>query len=227
MASRILVTEDNPDISRLLCDFLRQEGYEVTAAFSGSEAALLLERERFDLMLLDLMLPGLSGEELLARVRESSSLPIIVLSAKGKEDKYRVLRMGADDFISKPFDLQEVAVRAEVQLRRRRTLERPETMLRFKHLTLDEENLRAEVNGAPLSLTAREWGILALLLRYPKKVFTRQNLFESVWGSEYLGDDNTIHVHISNLRAKLTRLDPGEEYIKTVWGIGFKLSDGT
>lgn len=227
MANRILVTEDDADINRLLTDLLVREGYEPVSAYSGSEARLLLGQESFDLILLDLMLPGMSGEELIAQIRQKSTVPIIVLSAKGREDKYQVLRMGADDFIAKPFDLEEVAIRVEVQLRRCRGFSAKEGggVLRFKALSLDLENLSAEVKGTPLSLTAREMGILTLLMRYPKKVFTRQNLFETVWNDSYMGDENTINVHISNLRAKIAKLDPGEEYIKTVWGIGFKLAD--
>lgn len=229
MANHILVVEDDPDINRLLAGLFERQGHQVTAAFSGTEARLLLPqigKGFFQLILLDLMLPGLSGEELIPEIRRESIVPIIVLSAKGRDDKYQVMKAGADDFISKPFELEDVSVRAEAQLRRYTCFSVPSrTILRHKKLELDLDNLTARVAGQPLSLTAREMGILSLLMQYPGKVFTRQNLFETVWQGEYLGDDNTIHVHISNLRSKLAKLDPGESYIQTVWGIGFKLAD--
>lgn len=224
MGVRILIVEDDADINRLLERILVKAGYDTTAAFSGSEARLL-KPQTFDLILLDLMLPGATGEELIAEIRQSSTVPIIVISAKGQEDKLNALKSGADDFIAKPFDVEEVKVRIQSLLRRAREFSSPAasgSRLALGKLTLDPESREAEVEGQPLILTAREFDILALLLRYPNKVFTRQNLFETVWGDDYLGDDNTINVHISNLRSKLQKLDPKGEYIATVWGIGFK-----
>ena len=224
MPFRILIVEDDPDINRLLSRILAKAGYDTTSAFSGSEARLLKPRS-FDLVLLDLMLPGATGEELIEEIRRDSTVPIIVISAKGQEDKLNVLKSGADDFISKPFDVEEVQVRVQTLLRRTREFSAPAgapERLTLGGLTLDPESREAEVNGQPLALTAREFDILALLLRYPNKVFTRQNLFETVWGENYLGDDNTMNVHISNLRSKLQKLDPEGEYISTVWGVGFK-----
>lgn len=225
MPIQILIVEDDPDINHLLRRILENEGYAVTAAFSGSEARLLLNRDAFDLIVLDLMLPGATGEELVAEIRKGKTTPILIISAKGQEDKLQVLKMGADDFISKPFDVEEVAVRAYSLLRRSRDFSQPAgsgQALSFKNLVLDEEAREITVKGEPLALTAREYEILSLLLHYPNKVFTRQNLFETIWGGIYLGDDNTINVHISNLRSKLQKLDPEEEYIATVWGVGFK-----
>ncbi len=225
MSIQILVAEDDPDINRLLSRILEQEGYMVTAAFSGSEARLLFRDRKFDLFVLDLMLPGAAGEELVEEIRKVSTAPILIISAKGQEDKLHVLKIGADDFISKPFDVNEVAVRVYSLLRRSRDFsENPsgQTALTFKNLILDPESREVQVYGQPLALTAREFDILALLLRYPNKVFTRQNLFETIWGGAYLGDDNTINVHISNLRSKIQKLDTDEEYIATVWGVGFK-----
>lgn len=224
MPFRILIVEDDPDINRLLSRILAKAGYDTTSAFSGSEARLLKPRS-FDLVLLDLMLPGATGEELIAEIRRDSTVPIIVISAKGQEDKLNALKSGADDFISKPFDVEEVQVRVQTLLRRTREFSAPAASperLTLGGLTLDPESREAEVNGRPLALTAREFDILALLLRYPNKVFTWQNLFETVWGENYLGDDNTMNVHISNLRSKLQKLDPEGEYISTVWGVGFK-----
>ena len=225
MATQILIAEDDPDINRLLGRILEKEGYQVTAAFSGSEARLLLKTVRFDLIVLDLMLPGATGEELVEEIRKNSTTPILVVSAKGQEDKLNVLKMGADDFISKPFDVNEVAVRVYSLLRRSRNFSEnggEKQTLSLKNLEIDLESREVRVSGKPLTLTAREYDILVLLMRYPNKVFTRQNIFETVWGGAYLGDDNTINVHISNLRSKIQKLDDKEEYISTIWGVGFK-----
>lgn len=225
MAIQILVAEDDADINRLLTRILEKEGYEVTSAFSGSEARLLLKNQAFDLLVLDLMLPGATGEELVEEVRKERTTPILVISAKGQEDKLHVLKIGADDFISKPFDVAEVAMRVYTLLRRSRDFadhKSTQEVLRLKNLELIPESREVTVKGTPISLTAREYDILALLLQYPNKVFTRQNLFETIWGDTYLGDDNTINVHISNLRAKIQKYDPDEEYIATIWGVGFK-----
>lgn len=225
---RILVVEDDADINRLLATILVKNGYTVTQAFSGSEAQLRLEAEDYSLVLLDLMLPGMPGEALLAWLRERRTMPVLVISAKGREDKLQALRQGADDFLSKPFDVEEVLARVAAQLRRYREFSQPraaDKLLRCKALELDPEGFTVMVKGRPVALTAREFGILALLMRHPSKVFTRANLFETVWQDPYVGDDNTVNVHISNLRSKLAQADPDNDYIKTVWGIGFKLSD--
>lgn len=225
--SHILIVEDDPDINRLLCRILEGAGYQCRQAFSGSEAMLWAEQYDYDLVLLDLMLPGLTGEEFIARVRKRRTMPILVLSAKaGLEDRVNVLRLGADDFIPKPFDNAEVLARVEAQLRRYKQFSSADgnTLLTHGDLKLDREGVSVTIGDEPVALTAREFEILKLLMEHPKKVFTRAQLYEQVWGGEYFGDDNTVNVHISNLRAKLAKLSPAE-YIKTVWGIGFKLSE--
>ena len=155
-------------------------------------------------------------------------MPIIVLSAKaGLESRVNVLKLGADDFIPKPFDNAEVLARVEAQLRRYRQFSLPageKQVLTWGDLTLDKESVSVTAAGKDVTVTAREFEILALLMSYPKKVFTREQLYEQVWGGEYFGDDNTVNVHISNLRAKLAKVSPAE-YIKTVWGIGFKMNE--
>ena len=224
----ILVVEDDPDINRLLCRILTDGGYDVRPAFSGSEAVLWAEQYEYDLVLLDLMLPGLTGEEFIAQMRRKKTMPILVLSAKaGLEDRVNVLRLGADDFISKPFDNAEVLARVEAQLRRYRQFSAPAEageVLRLGDLVLDREAVRVTAGGKDVALTAREFEILALLLSHPEKVYTREQLYENVWGGEYMGDDNTVNVHISNLRSKLGKVSD-REYIKTVWGIGFKMNE--
>lgn len=225
--NKILVVEDDESINGLLVELLENNGYEVKSAYSGTEAKLRLEMEEFQLILMDLMLPGIKGEELIAEIRKVKIMPIIVISAKiAAETKVSVLRMGADDFISKPFINEEVLARVEAQLRRYQVFSHEEDKVRlitFKDLVLDIEACKIYVSNKELDLTAREYKILSLLMSHPKKVYTRANLFEQVWEDQYLGDDNTINVHISNIRAKLNKLNSKEEYIETVWGIGFKM----
>jgi len=226
--SNILVVEDDPDINRLLAKIVENGGYQCRCAFSGSEAMLLCEQYRYDLVLLDLMLPGLTGEEFIEKVRRIRTMPIIVVSAKpGLEERVNALRLGADDFISKPFDNREVLARVEAQLRRSRQFSTPVmsgTVLTAGELTLDKEQRTLTAHEELIPLTAREFDILALLMTYPKRAFSRAQIYEQVWGEEFLGDDNTVNVHISNLRGKLARAGD-KEYIKTIWGIGFKLGE--
>lgn len=220
----ILVVEDDPDINKLLCRIVSDAGYDCRPAFSGSEAVLLAEQYTYDLILLDLMLPGLTGEEFIAKMRRGKTMPIIVLSAKaGLEDRVKVLRLGADDFIPKPFDNTEVLARIEAQLRRYKKFSGGGSggVLSWGDLTLDRESVSVTAADKEIALTVREFEILALLMSHPKKVFTREQIYRQVWGEEYMGDDNTVNVHISNLRAKLGE----KEYIKTVWGIGFKMAE--
>lgn len=225
----ILVVEDDLDINTLLCNILSKEGYKVRGAYSGTEAKMCIEQYNYDLLLLDLMLPGATGEELIEEIRKIKVMPIIVISAKtSQEDKIKVLKMGADDFICKPFDINEVLARVEVQLRRSTQFTKvnsSNSKLKHKNIILDKYSRQVFINNQEISLTAREYSILELFMENPKKVFTKSNLFESVWGSEFLGDDNTVNVHMSNLRSKISKADNKEEYIQTVWGIGFKLKD--
>lgn len=229
-SNKILVVEDDWDINGLLCKILSQNGYYVRGAYSGSEAKMCIEQTQYDLVILDLMLPVICGEDLIKEIREDYIMPIIVASAKTtQEDKIGVLKMGADDFISKPFDINEVLARVEAQLRRYTAFssskKRSNNKLTHKNLTLDIDSRQVQVNGIDINLTVREFDILELLINNPNKVFTRANLFESVWKDEFIGDDNTVNVHISNLRSKISKIDKENEYIQTVWGIGFKLKE--
>ena len=226
----ILVVEDDADINGLIHRILIKEGYNVRQAFSGTEAKMCLDIQDFQLILLDLMLPGMTGEEIIAEIRKKKKMPIIVISAKTTpEDKINVLKLGADDFVSKPFDVNEVVARVNAQLRRytefSNTNKEESLVLTFKEITIDKEQMQLCVKGEPIQVTVKEFTIMDLLMTNPKKVFTKANLFEHVWNEEFLGDDNTINVHISNLRSKISALDSENEYIKTVWGIGFKLAE--
>ena len=154
-------------------------------------------------------------------------MPIIVASAKvGVSDRVNVLKLGADDFIPKPFDNAEVLARVEAQLRRSRQFAAAQAdVLSVGPLTLDRDSHTASLNGEELSLTGREFDILALLMANPRRAFSRAQIYEAVWGEDFLGDENTVNVHVSNLRSKLAKADPDRGYIKTVWGIGFKLAE--
>lgn len=230
--SRILIIEDDEDINQLLCKILRKEGYEVTTAYSGTEGRLRLEQELPDLILLDLMLPGMRGQEITEYVRKEkqSNVPIIVVSAKtALENKVELITMGVDDYITKPFEPQEVLVRVMAMLRRTgMAKEQQQNGAKeeycYKNMILNTESRTVTVKGAEIAMTPHEYEILLLLLQQPEKVFSRDALYEMVWSSGYLGEDNTVNVHVSNIRKKLAIADPEEEYIKTVWGIGFKMA---
>lgn len=226
--TQILIIEDDADINHLLCRILSDGGYTCRPAFSGTEGLLWAERYVYDLILLDLMLPGMTGEAFITQLREKNTVPIIVLSAKSAvADRVNVLKLGADDFLLKPFDNEEVLARVEAQLRRARQFSPSapkSTILVYGGLTLNRDELTVTVDGTPIPLTARELSILTLLMEHPKKVFSRGQIYEQVWGEDFFGDDNTVNVHVSNLRSKIAKYS-NQEYIKTVWGFGFKLCD--
>lgn len=218
-SAKILIVEDDSAINDLLAEILKHNGFEPLQAYSGTEARLLLAQNSFSLILLDLMLPGLTGEELLPLIRQKSDSPVIILSAKDTpQDKVNALHIGADDYITKPFDEGELLARIEAIMRRAGNAYVTKTALIYKALELDRETRQVLVEGEPVILTAREFDILELLMSNPSKVFTKSNLYRSVWNDEFFGDDNTINVHISKIRSKL-----GGDYIQTVWGIGFKM----
>lgn len=224
----ILIVEDHRQISDMLADFLIEHGYEISSAFDGKTASSLLTKNSYDLILMDLMLPYKSGEELIRELRTHADTPVICLSAKSQmETRLDVLRMGADDYLLKPFDLNEVLVRIEVVLRRGGAFtknQKKETCLSAGKLRLYPEENRVLYQEKLISLTSKELKILTLFLQNPQKTFTKANLYESVWNDEYYYEDNTINVHVSNLRAKLKKAT-GNDYIETVWGIGYRLKE--
>ncbi|CAM4082861.1 response regulator transcription factor [Listeria booriae] len=221
---KILIAEDDNDINHLIYEVLTREGYTVTQAFSGTEAKLHWNNEAFDLLLCDLMLPGMTGEELIAEIIAKQSASIIVISAKNTiMDKVDLLKLGASDYITKPFDIEELLARVEVQLRKTTTEEPVNESLSWQGLTLSTDRYNAQIDGQDIRLTAREFGILKLLISNPKKVFTKENIFSSVWGETEYIDENTVNVHMSNIRSKLNKAKPDRDYIETVWGIGFKM----
>ncbi|MBP1995058.1 response regulator transcription factor [Paenibacillus eucommiae] len=227
MPLNILVVEDDTDINRLLGTLLGKQGYQTESAFSGSEAKLLLSMREYDLVLLDLMLPGMPGEELMKDIRSHSYVPVIIISAKAEtKDKIELLKYGADDYITKPFDKDEVLARVEAQLRRYKTFsltEQTAKQLIYQDLVLDITSRTVTLAGNPVSLTSKEFELLTILVRSPGKLFTREDLYQAVWHEKYVIEDNTINVHMSNLRSKLSKNTPDRIYIETVWGIGFKM----
>ncbi len=233
--ARVLVVEDDAAINDVVTTRLARDGHAVAQAFSGSEARLLLGEKNaaFDVVVCDLMLPGVTGEELVRLIRSrDAATPIVVISARTTPaDKIALLGLGADDYLTKPFDLDELAARVEVQLRHR-GMGAPSSSesLRYRRWALDPEARTLAVApgdwgepGGDIPLTKTEFNLLEALIRRPNKVFSKAELFELAWGEPFAGDDSTVAVHVSNIRAKL-RASGTDDYLKTVWGMGFKLA---
>lgn len=219
---KILIIEDDVDINRVLYDALTKAGYCCTQAYSGTEGRLLLGQEKFAILLLDLMLPGMSGEELIHEIREQSNIPVIVLTAKDSLDnKVDVLVSGADDYITKPFEIKEVLARIQVQLRHH-SLESESKKLSHQGMTLDRDTFCVTIDDKELTaFTKQEFAIMELLLQHPKQVFSKEDIFAYAWEEEYMGETKTLDVHISNIRKKIKQVTE-REYIETVWGIGYR-----
>ncbi len=219
---RLLIIEDDANINALLKEVLTKNDYDCDSAYSGTEAVLLLEQRNYDLIMLDLMLPGLSGEEVLKNIREKSNIPVIVITAKDTiDDKVDMLKNGADDYITKPFDMKEVIARIEVQLRHS-SKENLTGKITQKDMTLDVNTHSINVCGQELKkITKQEFEIVRLLMSNPKQVFSKEAIFEYAWDELYMGETKTLDVHISNIRKKIKEVTD-EEYIETVWGIGYK-----
>lgn len=228
----ILLVEDDISISEMVINYLSKEGYTLVHARDGEEAFRLFYEHNFALILLDLMLPHFNGMDFLKKIREQSRVPVLIVSAKdGEVDKALGLGFGADDYIAKPFSLIELTARVKSAIRRATeysewggTAPHQPNIITVQDITLDIDNILVSKNGREIRLTAKEWGILKLLFTYPKKIFTKEQIYRSVWGDEYYGDENIINVHMSRLREKIED-HPSSPYIKTVWGIGYKLGD--
>ena len=255
----ILIVEDDININNLLCEVLRKAGYTCEQAFSGTEAKLLLDikEKAYTLVLLDLMLPGASGEEVLKEIRKHGRLPVIVLTAKDSiDDKIGVLTDGADDYITKPFEIREVLARIQVQLRHIEVETKGEAeaeteseakgetesetkvktkagmqegqysgRLEFRDMVLTRSTFEVSIGGRVLpKITKQEFAILELLLKNPKQVFSKEDIFEYAWDEPYMGETKTLDVHISNIRKKIKTVT-SDEYIETIWGIGYRLHE--
>ncbi len=219
----ILIVEDDYDINNMIADALAKNDYSCVQAFSGTEALLRMEKSKYDLILLDLMLPGMSGDMVIKKIKPINDTPVIVISAKDELDsKVDLLLSGADDYVTKPFEINELLARVAVQLRRNSSTS-TYTIHIHKELSLNSETYQVNITDNNISLTRQEFKILELLMTNPNKVFSKQAIYEYAWDDYYIGEDKTINVHISNIRQKLKKVSD-DEYIETVWGIGFKLS---
>lgn len=227
--ARILIVEDNNEIQEILRTLLSEE-HEVIQAFSGTEGMIRFEQGDIDLILLDIMLPGKNGDQVLKAIRQDSSVPVIMLTAlSDKKLISQYLLDGANDYIVKPFDLDEVFARVTVQLRQNSDkqaaeIEHPDKLIQqLKNIQFDADSFEIKNSQETIRLAKKECLILQTLLRHPKKIFTKEELYELVWEDTYLPGDNTLNTHLSNLRKKLSQLDPEQEYIETIWGVGVRL----
>lgn len=223
---RVLIVDDNPDIREVLGTYAAKEGFEPIAAKDGFEALDLFRKTSPAVILLDVMMPGMDGYRVCERIRSESDVPIILITAKG-EDYERVmgLDIGADDYIVKPFNANEVMARVRAVLRRMARVEQKEEkkILSISNLTINIESYSVYVGAEKLPLTKKEVETMWILAENPSKVFTRDNLLDSLWGQDYFGDSRTVDSHIKRLRAKLDKVDHPDWEIKTIWGLGYKL----
>ncbi len=222
--TRILIADDHPQIVSVLEAYAKKEGYDVLIAKDGAEALQLFEKEKVDLILLDIMMPKVDGYEVCREIRKTSHVPIIMVTARGEDfEKIMGLDIGADDYIIKPFAPGEVMARIRAILRRIVVEEeKEERTLSFDTLTVDINNYEATINGETLGLTKKELEILWTLLKSKNKVFSRENLLNSVWGYDYYGDSRTVDTHIKRLRAKMDEYPHPKWEISTIWGVGYK-----
>ncbi|WP_438347459.1 response regulator transcription factor [Paenibacillus sp. FA6] len=231
MSGTILLVEDEPSIAEMVVSYLEKEGFSVVHAKDGEEAVRRFTQESFDLILLDLMLPKLSGMDFLRIIREKSLIPILIVSAKdGEVDKALGLGFGADDYIAKPFSMIELSARVKAALRRASyhvnvQVDDRASIVEIHELTMDMDNLTISKNGKEVKLTSKELQILKLLMTHPKKVFTKEHIYQSVWDEPYYGDENIINVHMRRLREKIEDNPSEPQYIKTLWGIGYRLGE--
>ncbi len=225
MSYKILIADDEPQIRDLLKLYLENEGYEVSEAQDGAGALRLLRVWKPDLCVLDIMMPGMDGYQVLRQLRQESNIPVIILSAKDADsEKILGLNLGADDYVAKPFNPLEAVARVNSNLRRFYSLganQGTKQLIKVRNLTLDPESCLLEKDGEPIELTSVEYKLMELFMSHPGKVFTKQQLYECGWGEEYIVADNNIMVCISKLRSKLSE-DPSE-YIKTMRGLGYRL----
>ena len=228
MNFNVLIAEDDEDIVKLLKLYLENEGFDVKWAKDGVEACEIFDKEKINLAIVDIMMPRMNGYELTKYIRNKSNIPIIILSASQLDsDKILGINLGADDYMVKPFNPLELIARINAHLRRFYKLgnvqEKTDNKITIGELTLDTETLTLEKNGEPVNLTATEYKILALLMKSPGRVFTKMQIYEEVNGDYYATDDNTMMVHISNLRDKIEQDPKNPKYIKTVRGLGYKI----
>lgn len=227
---KILICDDEQDIRSALRIYLTGEGYEVTEAENGQQALDILENESIQLVLMDIMMPGMDGMTAIGKLRQTSNVPVILLTAKGEDaDKILGLTVGADDYITKPFNALEVIARVKAQLRRYAYLggmEKKSSILYANGIELDDEKKLVTLNGEEISLTPTEYEILKLLMKEPGNVYSSKDIYRAIWRNSPIGAESSVPVHIRHLREKL-EIDPGDpRYIKVVWGQGYKMEAG-
>jgi len=222
MARRALVVDDEKIIVKGLKFSLEQDDLEVDTAYDGEEAVELAKRNNYDIILLDVMLPKLTGFEVCQQIRDFSSVPIIMLTAKGDDmDKILGLEYGADDYITKPFNILEVKARIKAIMRRTNRSEATPAIIKYGDLELNEEYRRVYVKDKEINLTSREFEVLELLISTPGKIYGREELLKTIWGDEYPGDERTVDVHVRRLREKLESNPSEPRYVRTKWGSGY------
>ena len=225
MANRVLVVDDEKLIVKGIRFSLEQDGMEVTCAYDGEEALTFAREQQFDIILLDIMLPKLSGFEVCQQIREFSNVPIIMLTAKGDDmDKILGLEYGADYYITKPFNILEVKARIKAIIRRTAKQEKKaDTAGRIQagDMTIERDNRRVYIEGREINLTAKEFDVLELLATHPNQVYSREKLLTMVWGADYPGDARTVDVHIRRLREKVETNSSEPKYVHTKWGVGY------
>ncbi len=224
MSRKVLVVDDEKLIVKGIRFSLEQDGMEVDCAYDGEEALQKAKDNEYDIILLDVMLPKLTGFEVCQQIREFSNVPVVMLTVKGEDmDKILGLEYGADDYITKPFNILEVKARLKAIMRRTNRKEKveDENILEGKDMRLDREGRRVYINGKEINLTAKEFEVLELLMLNPNKVYGRENLLKLVWGSDYPGDVRTVDVHIRRLREKIETNPSEPKYVHTKWGVGY------
>ena len=225
----ILIVDDDVELVTLLVDYLQLEGFAPVAAHNGTEALELLSRQEFEIVVLDVMMPGMSGVEVLKRIREKSQLPVLMLTAKGDPvDRIIGLELGADDYLVKPFSPRELVARVRALLRRVHADSEPQReVLEFGELTIDVSGHKVLVKGKEVDLTASEFKLLTTLSRYPGRVYSRMELVEKVLGYDFEGYERTIDSHVKNLRAKIGDNPRNPKWLHTVHGVGYRFEDPT
>lgn len=222
MGKKVLVVDDEKLIVKGIRFSLEQDGMEVDSAFDGEEALQKAREGKYDMILLDVMLPKLTGFEVCQQIRDFSNVPIVMLTAKGDDmDKILGLEYGADDYITKPFNILEVKARIKAIMRRMGTKEKAAKTVEYGELHLDCESRRVYIAGREMNLTAKEFDVLELLVLNPNKVYSRENLLKIVWGADYPGDVRTVDVHIRRLREKIETNPSEPKYVHTKWGVGY------
>jgi len=230
MQNKILLIEDDTSISEMVFNYLTKEGFIVATAFDGEEGVKNFLRDNFDLVVLDIMMPKLDGIEVMKIIREKSLVPILIMSAKGSDvDKAIGLGLGADDYISKPFSMVEFTARIKSAIRRSTQYSKPEkeeeTIIKFHELIIDLNNFSVIKNDKNIQLTSKEFDILKLFIANPNRVFTKAQIYSFIWNDDYFGDENVINVHMRRLREKIEDDPSNPKYIKTLWGIGYRLGE--